>query len=88
MLFGFLVAGVLAFIGVVRRLPFAYAAYALVSLAPALSYPITPQPLDSLPRYELVVFPFFMWAAVWLAGRRRELAVLAVFVRAPGGVHG
>lgn len=79
MLFGFLVAGVLAFIGVARRLAFAYAAYALVSLAPALSYPVTPQPLDSLPRYELVVFPFFMWAAAWATERRREVEVLACF---------
>ncbi len=79
MLFGFLVAGVLAFIGVVRRLPFAYAAYALVSLAPALSYPVTPQPLDSLPRYELVVFPLFMWAAAWVTERRCEREVLACF---------
>ncbi len=77
MLFGFLLAGVLAFIGVARRLPFAYVAYALVSLAPALSYPVTPQPLDSLPRYELVVFPFFMWAAAWMTEQRRELEVMA-----------
>ncbi len=79
MLFGFLVAGVIAFVGLVRRLPLAYAAYALASLAPALSYPVTPQPLDSLPRYELVVFPFFMWLAVWVSERRRELQVLACF---------
>ncbi len=79
MLFGFLVAGALAFVGVVRRLPFAYAAYALASLAPALSYPVTPQPLDSLPRYELVVFPLFMWAAAWVSEHRREPQVLACF---------
>ena len=48
MLFGFLVLGFVAFVGVVRRLPFAYAAYTFVSIAPALSYPITPQPLAAL----------------------------------------
>jgi hypothetical protein len=77
MLFGFLVAGVLAFIGVLRTLPFAYGAYALAALGPALSYPITPQPLDSLPRYEMVVFPFFMWAATWVQRRRIEAPVIA-----------
>jgi hypothetical protein len=83
MLFGFLVLGVIAFVGVLRRLPFAYAAYALAALAGPLSYPITPQPLDSLPRYELVVFPLFMWGADWVSRRRIEpqvLACLAVFL--------
>jgi hypothetical protein len=83
MLFGFLVLGVIAFAGVVRRLPFAYGAYALAALAVPLSYPVTPQPLDSLPRYELVVFPLFMWAASWVHGRRitpQALACLAVLL--------
>lgn len=77
MLFGFLVAGFIAFVGVVRRLPFAYAAYTFAALAPALSYPITPQPLDSLPRYEVVLFPLFMWAARWVHARRVEPQVIA-----------
>jgi hypothetical protein len=77
MLFGFLVLGVVAFVGVVRRLPFAYAAYTLVAIAPALSYPITPQPLDSLPRYEVVLFPLFMWGAHWVHARRIEAQVIA-----------
>jgi mannosyltransferase PIG-V len=77
MLFASLVVGVTALIGVFRRLPFAYGAYALVSLAVTLSYPVTPQPLASLPRYELVLFPLFMWAADWLWRRRWVLPVLA-----------
>lgn len=77
MLFGFLVVGLLAFVGVVRTLPFAYTAYVLVALGPALSYPIIPQPLDSLPRYEMVVFPFFIWAANWAHRRRIAPYVLA-----------
>jgi hypothetical protein len=76
MLFGFLVLGLVAFVGVIRRLPFAYAAYAFASIAPALSSPITPQPLDSLPRYELVLFPLFMWGAHWVHRRRIEPQVI------------
>jgi hypothetical protein len=72
MLFGFLVLGAVALIGAFRRLPFAYVAYCLAALAIPLSYPVTPQPLQSLPRYEVVLFPLFMWGAWWL--RRRQLA--------------
>jgi hypothetical protein len=75
MLFGFLVLGAVACVGAFIRLPFAYAAYALASLAVPLSYPVTPQPLASLPRYEVVVFPLFMWAATVL-DRRRVVAAL------------
>ena len=76
MLFAFLVLGVIACIGAFRTLPFAYGAYALVALAAALSYPVTPQPLASLPRYELVLFPLFMWGATWV--RRRRLVTPAI----------
>jgi hypothetical protein len=75
-LFGFLVLGALALIGTFRRLPLAYGAYCLASLAVPLSYPVTPQPLQSLPRYEVVLFPLFMWSAWWL--RRRQLATAAL----------
>jgi hypothetical protein len=83
MLFAFLGVGVAAFVGMVRRLPFAYAAYTLAAIAPALSYPITPQPLASLPRYEVVLFPLFMWGAWWVQARRIEpqaIACLAVLL--------
>jgi hypothetical protein len=70
MLFGFLVLGALALVGVLRTLPLAYGAYAFAALAVPLSYPVTPQPLSSLPRYEVVVFPLFMWAADWVCRRR------------------
>jgi hypothetical protein len=79
MLFGFLVVGCAAFVGVLRRLPFAYAAYTLAAIAPALSSPITPQPLDSLPRYEVALFPLFMWAARWVHARRIEPQAIACF---------
>jgi Mannosyltransferase (PIG-V) len=77
MLFGFLVVGALAFLGTLRRLPLAYGAYALVTLAVPLSYPVTPLPLSSLPRYELVVFPLFMWAADWVTRRHLSQVVPA-----------
>jgi hypothetical protein len=69
MLFGFLVLGGVACVGALRRLPIAYGAYAVAALALPLSDPITPQPLDGLPRYEVVLFPLFMWAAMWLDER-------------------
>lgn len=76
-LFGFLVAGIVATVGALRRLPIAYGAYALVALAMPLSYPVTPLPLASLPRYEVVLFPLFMSAALWLEQRRLTSYALA-----------
>jgi hypothetical protein len=77
LLFGFLVLGAAGVIGAFRRLPVAYGAYALAALALPLSYPVTPQPLASLPRYEVVLFPIFMWAAQWLERRRLTAAAIA-----------
>lgn len=70
MLFGFLVFGVVATVGVFRRLPLAYGAYVLANLALPLTFPAHDiAPLDSLNRYLVVLFPIFMWLA--LAARRR-----------------
>lgn len=80
MLFAFLVLGVIACIGVLRRLPFAYGAYVVVALAAALSYPVRSQPLASLPRYEVVLFPLFIWAASWV--RKRGIAPYTIAVSA------
>jgi hypothetical protein len=65
----FLALGVFAIIGTLRRLPIAYGAYVLAALALPLSDPVKPQPLASLPRYEVVLFPLFMWGAAWLEER-------------------
>jgi phage shock protein PspC (stress-responsive transcriptional regulator) len=70
-----------------RRVPFAYSAYAAAMLAFALSFPVPREPLQSISRYELVIFPLFMGAAAWLRSRRRltfgvvgiSSALLAVF---------
>lgn len=66
-------------VGVLRRLPLAYGAYVLAALALPLSYPVAPEPLMSLPRFEVVLFPLAMWAGAWLAQRpRARLPVLVV----------
>jgi Mannosyltransferase (PIG-V) len=83
MLIGFLVFALVALVGALRRLPFAYGAYAGVALAMTLSYPLDAQPLMSLPRYLVVLFPLQMWLARW-AGERggveRAVGVSAVLL--------
>ena len=77
-LFGFLVAAMIALVGVFRRLPVAYGAYAVAILALPLSYPVTPQPLQSISRYVTVVFPLFMWGGWWISKRRAITPAVAV----------
>ncbi|HSZ04741.1 MAG TPA: mannosyltransferase family protein [Solirubrobacteraceae bacterium] len=67
----FLAAAVPAVVGVVRRLPLAYGAYVIAALALPLSDPVAAQPLMSLPRFLLVLFPLGIWLAAWLAERPR-----------------
>jgi hypothetical protein len=80
LLFVFLVAAIPAAVGTLRLLPAAYGVYVLGSLALPLSYPVAPQPLMSLPRFLVVLFPLNMWLAVRLVERPRALrrAVLIV----------
>ncbi len=78
MLFGFLVFGLVAAVGVLRRLPFAYGLYVVVALMLPLSYPVGPQPLMSLPRFLAVLFPLFMWLALVSEERRITSRVAAV----------
>jgi hypothetical protein len=83
MLFSFLVLGAVALVGSFRLLPVAYGGYCLASLAMPLSYPVTPQPLASLPRYEVVLFPLFIWAAKVISQRRittEAIATVAVLL--------
>jgi len=77
-LFGFLLFGLCATLGVLRRLPFAYGAYVVAALMLPLSYPVDPQPLMSLPRFETVLFPIFMWLALACEERRITNQVAAV----------
>jgi hypothetical protein len=78
MLFGFLVFALVAAVGVLRTLPFAYGAYVVAALMLPLSFPVTPQPLMSLPRFVAVLFPVFMWLAIVCEERRITDRVAAV----------
>jgi hypothetical protein len=70
MLFATLVFAVVACVGVLRRLPRPYGVWVAASLVLPLSFPVTPQPLMSLPRFVSVLFPVFMWLAVVCEERR------------------
>jgi Mannosyltransferase (PIG-V) len=78
MLFGSLVFAVVALVGCLRRLPKAYGAWVAVSLVLPLTFPVEPQPLMSLPRFLAVLFPIFMWLALWCEERRATPRVAAV----------
>jgi len=73
LLLGFLVFALVGLVGVLRRLPLAYGAYTAVALAMTLSYPVDDQPLISLPRYMLALFPLQMWLALWTSRREGRL---------------
>ena len=79
----FVLLAVPAVVGVLRRLPLAYGAYVLAALALPLSYPVAPQPLMSIPRYLVVLFPLAIWLGAWLAERpraRRPLLAVSVLL--------
>jgi hypothetical protein len=78
MLFGSLVFAAVACVGCLRRLPPAYGAWVAVSLVLPLSLPVKPQPLMSLPRFVAVLFPIFMWLALWSEERRATARLAAV----------
>ncbi|HEV2875528.1 MAG TPA: mannosyltransferase family protein [Thermoleophilaceae bacterium] len=78
MLFGALVFAVAAVTGCMRRLPKAYGAWVAVSLVLPLTFPVKPQPLMSLPRFLAVLFPIFMWLALWSEERRATARVAAL----------
>jgi hypothetical protein len=78
LLLGYLGFAAVATVGVARRLPAAYAAYVAVALLLPLSYPMESQPLMSLPRFLIVLFPLFMWLGAVCAERGRTTVVAAV----------
>ena len=78
MRFGALVFAVAACAGCLRRLPPAYGAWVAASLVLPLTLPVKPQPLMSLPRFLAVLFPIFMWLALWSEERRATARVAAV----------
>jgi hypothetical protein len=78
-LLAFLAAAVPALIGVLRRLPLAYGVYVIAALALPLSYPVSGQPLMSLPRFLIVLFPLSIASGAWLAEHPRARRPLLVF---------
>jgi Mannosyltransferase (PIG-V) len=72
-------AAVAALVDVVRRLPAAYGAYAVVSMVAILSFPYPPGPLASTVRYIAAVFPLFMWLGWRLSDRRLYAATVVAF---------
>ena len=77
--FLFLLAAIPAVIGVLRRLPLAYGLYALAAIVVAISYPAKDDPLLSLPRFLVVLFPLGMWLAAWLTEHPRLRLPTLVF---------
>ncbi len=71
LLLAFMIAAAVAIVGVLRLLPLAYGVYVIAALALPLSYPVSAQPLMSLPRFLVVLFPLGIWLAAWLAGHPR-----------------
>jgi hypothetical protein len=61
-----------------KRLPFAYTALAGLSLALAVSAPSHGEPLRSLPRFTLVLFPLWIALALWATEHRRVRAVILI----------
>jgi len=74
---GALLYALIATIGVIRMLPLAYSAYTVIAVVTLVSAPQAVEPLDSLPRYILVLFPLQICTAVWLEDRKRTLPWLA-----------
>jgi hypothetical protein len=73
-----LVGAVVVLVLAVRRLKLPYAAYAWASLIAPLFYPAARQPLFSLPRFLVVVFPVFLGLA--LVTERLRVTRLAIAV--------
>lgn len=70
LLAAFLLGGLACAAAALRRLPPAYGAWAVLSLAVPLSAPVAAQPLMSLPRFMAVCFPLQMAFAAWALDRR------------------
>jgi hypothetical protein len=73
----YLALAAVAVVGVFRRLPFAYGTYLVGALVLALYSPAYGEPLRSLPRLLLPVFPLTMWLASWTERRGITRPVVA-----------
>ena len=88
MLFATLVFAVVACVGVFRRLPAAYGTWVAVSLALPLDLPGWPAAADVAAALRGVLFPIFMWLALWSEERRATERVAALSALGPRPVHG
>ncbi|MHB8658508.1 MAG: mannosyltransferase family protein [Solirubrobacteraceae bacterium] len=75
-LLGVLLVSLAALVACTRRLPAEYAVLAAISLLFVTAAPVTGQPLKSLDRYALVIFPLWMATGAWMAERRIERAAV------------
>ena len=73
---GFLILFVVLTVIAWRRVGAPYGLFAALSLALPLSFPAAPSPLLSLPRFGLVVFPFFLALGVVGSRPRAHLVIL------------
>jgi hypothetical protein len=67
---GFVAFAAVGLIGGKRRIPISYYAYSIALLAQPLSLPTRLEPLQSMPRYILVIFPVFIGWAILIDRRR------------------
>jgi Dolichyl-phosphate-mannose-protein mannosyltransferase len=70
LLLAVLVGATIVLVSCFRRLPLQYGAYAALALLMCVSSPKSGEPLQSLDRYVLTIFPLWMAAGAWLAERR------------------
>ena len=78
LLLAVLVVAVIVLVAAFRRLPLAYGAYACAALLVSTWSPVAGQPLKSVDRYTLTIFPLWMVAGAWISERRLTRATLLV----------
>lgn len=78
LLLGVLALAVVALVAAFRRLPLAYGAYACAALLVCTWSPVAGQPLKSVDRYTLTIFPLWMVAGAWISERRLTRVTLLV----------
>ncbi len=77
-LLGVLLLAIAALCLTFRRLPLEYGIYAALTLIVCVYSPTSVQPLQSLDRYTLTMFPLWMAAGAWLSSRRAVRPVVVV----------
>jgi hypothetical protein len=73
---GFVLFALVGIVGAWRHVPFAYLAYAIALLAQALTFPTPNEPLESISRFVIVIFPLFIGWALLLKRRPRHTRVM------------